>query len=1243
MRYQLPIYPLLCMMAAWLVFEVAGSNVQTLKRSNVRTGLAVLIGVTVVALTAAWAFAFHSIYLRPEPRIAASRWIFQNVPGPINLRIETGSDGTTPYNQPLPFPSGANLQPSMPYQTAFTAARDGVLKEILLPHVAAYPEQVPAQMHLSVLQNPNDTLPLASTFTSSSSDVSTALSQSATFDPPPALAANQTYYLKFEIASPKAGSISAARSACSSTALARPVNRQWMSPSRVLSRFKIPTCFPLSPRWMAHWTRLYWAARSTPTRLQPLCRKLSACTSPTSRTRPPTRRCQKPPSRETLTLPTIRAANSYTLTLDHPLPLKEGETYYLALATDLGVLSLSGSAVSNETDYDYGLPFRVDGYDAFGGLYRGDLTEQVYWDDNTDKLNRFVDTLNQTDYIFIPTNHQYAQITRLPERYPLTTYYYRELMGCPPDAEIIRCYYEAQPGDHKGRLGFDLVAVFETFPKLGNFEINDQYAEEAFTFYDHPKVLIFKKNQNFNVDEVKKSLGTVDLTTAVHLAPRDFKGYSNLMLPAARLAQQRAGGTWSQLFDYNWVWNKYPVLGLLIWYLFIFLLGLAIYPLIRLAMPGLADKGYPLSRALGLVLFGYLAWLGGSFGVPYTRTTIAIIFLLILLLGGWLAWYQRAELRGEWRQKRKYFLMIEGLFLGFFLFDLLIRIGNPDLWHPAKGGERPMDFSYLNAVIKSTSFPPYDPWFAGGYINYYYYGFVLVGTPIKLLGIVPSIAYNFVLPTLFAIVGICAFSIGWNLITGDRGQGTEDTGSSPLSLNPSPLISGLAASAFTLFLGNLGTIQMIYQKLQQMGSMGAFEWDPAISIFERMGWAAQGFAMVLKGTPLAIGYGDWYWNPSRVVPPLGGNEITEFPLFTFIYSDLHAHMIAMPLALLALSWALAVVVGRSHWRNRVTAALGLVVGGLIIGALYPSNLSDMYTYLPVALVALGYVIWRYADAPSFYKRVGLVVGAIAALTALSFVMYQPYRAWYSQVYSALDPWKGPFTPHGVLSHALVAVAVRDRLVDGLGDARMDGLDASLVAEEVKTLSGIDRRVHRPDRDCTALSAIPHEQPEFPGRERRLDRASHRGLGGCADPAPGSAGYQALRTVPDRNGVDHYNRRGIGGGARRHRAAEYHLQVLSAILVPAGRQRRSGPGMDPPSLLPMAARLARLLADRPDPAAGRRGPVYRHRHLRQGPRSLDRRSAAHARLDDLHEVCPVRRLWPADGPERRLPRHPLDAG
>ena len=589
----------------------------------------------------------------------------------------------------------------------------------------------------------------------------------------------------------------------------------------------------------------------------------------------------------------------------------------------------------------------------------------------------------------------------MPERYPLTTLYYRELLGCPSNQEIIPCYYEAK-ANRKGKLGFDLVAVFETFPKLGNFEINDQYAEEAFTFYDHPKVFIFKKNVDFNAAQVRSILSTVDLTKAVHLTPRQFAGYSNLLLPADRLASQRASGTWSDLFNYDWIQNKYPVLGLLIWYLFIFILGIATYPIIRLAMPGLADKGYPLSRALGLLIFGYIAWLAGSVGIPYVRTTIAVVFIALLVVGAILAYYQRDELREEWRTKRKYFLMIEGLFLAFFLIDLFIRIGNPDLWHPSKGGERPMDFSYFNAVIKSTSFPPYDPWFAGGYINYYYYGFVLVATPVKLLGIVPSIAYNFILPTLFGMVGICAFSIGWNLLSK-----AED---SAFSFQLSAFFAGLSATSFTILLGNLGTIQLLYNKLQELGASGsgAFSWTSTFS--QRLTWAIQGLMLTFKGATLPIGPGDWYWDPSRVIPPLGGNEITEFPLFTFIYSDLHAHMLVMPIALLAISWALSVVAGRAQWKNQLSAGLGIVIGGLIIGAVYPTNLSDAYTYLLIGVIALAYSTWRYLETESLVKRIALTVGGVIALYLLSKYMYAPYRAWYSQAYSALDPWKGPFTP-----------------------------------------------------------------------------------------------------------------------------------------------------------------------------------------------------------------------------------------
>ena len=63
-----------------------------------------------------------------------------------------------------------------------------------------------------------------------------------------------------------------------------------------------------------------------------------------------------------------------------------------------------------------------------------------------------------------------------------------------------------------------------------------------------------------------------------------------------------------------------------------------------------------------------------------------------------------------------------------------------------------------------------------GYINYYYYGYVLVGMPVKLLGITPSVAYNLVLPALFSMVGLGAFSIGWNLYVAGQALGDRQSG-----------------------------------------------------------------------------------------------------------------------------------------------------------------------------------------------------------------------------------------------------------------------------------------------------------------------------------------------------------------------------------------------------------------------------------------------------------------------------------
>ncbi len=717
-----------------------------------------------------------------------------------------------------------------------------------------------------------------------------------------------------------------------------------------------------------------------------------------------------------------------TFKLDRSVVLKKDTTYYLNLQTSGGVLLLSGGTFANETDYDWPLPFRIAGYDPFGGIYRGDLNFQVYWDDNDTKVARFESTLDQADYIIIPTNHQYGQITRIPERFPLTTVYYRELLGCPADKNIIWCYRKAEPGMFQGRLGFDLIATFEDYPTIGGLVINDQAAEEAFTFYDHPKVFIFKKSAHYSPANVQAILAGVDTSNAINLTPGQADKYKSLLLPAEQLVSQQAGGTWSDLFNRNAIYNRYPGLGVVLWYVVILLLGLLTYPLVRAALPGLADHGYPLARIAGLLLWAWFAWLAGSIGLTYSRTTIAISLVLIAVIGVWQAWRQRIELKQEFRERWKYYLLVEGVFLVFFLIDLVIRLGNSDLWHPAKGGERPMDFAYLNAILKSTSFPPYDPWFAGGYINYYYYGYVIVGTPVKLLGIVPSIAYNFILPTLFACVGVAAFSVGWNLLASAREPKAEkiqelDPSGEPLqapsekprfALFDSRFIGGISAASAMILLGNLGVVRMVYQGFQQLAAPGGLI-DKG-NIFQHIFWAIEGFFMTLIGRlHLPYGPGDWYWNPSRALPGSSGSPITEFPLFTFIYSDLHAHMIALMITVLAVAWALSVLMAKARWKNRLDLAAGFFLGALVIGAIKPTNTWDSYTYLILGAAVLAYAVWRYADVsrwqvalPETGKRLVLAAGAAAILVGASLLFYQPYTHWYllDAGYTKVYPWTG---------------------------------------------------------------------------------------------------------------------------------------------------------------------------------------------------------------------------------------------
>ncbi len=1032
MRYQMPTYPMVVIFAAWAVVtlwdlrrhkkEESAQPGESQASAHRWAGLvSLLVGGIVLATTLAWALAFSLIYSRPITRVAASEWIYQNIPGPINLHINN-QDGM--YNQPIAIPYGSTIQPGFPYQMTFTANASGTLNEVYLAHVSDAQGFQPITLNASLVDPTISEQPLmASTITvvPSTADAQTSDGYMMKFDSPIYVEAGQLYTLNLALAGGEQVLDVCGQVDLTLQTPTELITESLAGPDQCVITPGAPYSLAITPQesgLLVSVALSQLADRTPNSGLQTLVLTIG----PTGD--------EQVVATASLTADLAPGPNgmgeAYTMILDRPVTLQEGNNYSLSLGVEPGGggVMVQGSAVANEGEWDDGLPLRVDGYDAFGGIYTPGLNFNMYTDDSPDKLERFVNIYDQTEYIFISSNRQWGSLPRLPERFPMTTLHYRHLLGCPPDQTLEWCYSVAEPGMFHGDLGFELVEIFQSDPSLGPLKVNDQFAEEAFTVYDHPKVLIFRKTDDYNSQQARQILSQTNFTEIVRITPKKAAFHpANLIMTDIRRYIQSMGGTWAELFDPASWQNRYQPVGVIVWYLSVGLLGLLVYPLLRITLPGLPDHGYPLARTAGMLILAYLTWLAGSVNIPFTRLTISVVILIIALGGGFLAYRQREELRAEWKSRRRYFLTIEGLVLVFFLIFLLIRLGNPDLWHPWKGGEKPMDFSYFNAILKSTTFPPYDPWYAGGYLNYYYWGFVFVGVLVKWLGIVPSFAYNLIIPTLFSMVTMGAFSIGYNL-SHSRNKDDEPPASEsetpPATVHPArPYFIGLASAVGLTLLGNLGTLRMMVKGWEQLGVPGGL--TTSTGLFTRLMGIPSGLYQVLfQGAKMPYSLGDWYWIPSRAIPAPGDVEpITEFPMFTFLYADLHAHMIALAIAMLALGWVVAVVMGKARWRSIGAGILGLLLGGLAIGALYPTNLSDIYTYLPIGMVALGYAIFRYANVeripwlpglkPSI-KRLVLAGLGMLALAVISYGLFLPYRLWYDQAYSTIIPWFGTHTP-----------------------------------------------------------------------------------------------------------------------------------------------------------------------------------------------------------------------------------------
>jgi YYY domain-containing protein len=644
----------------------------------------------------------------------------------------------------------------------------------------------------------------------------------------------------------------------------------------------------------------------------------------------------------------------------------------------------------------------------------------LYDDDNAAKVARLSEELAKGQAVLFYSNRLYGTIPRLPQRYPISSTYYRRLFN--------------------GELGYELAYVATAYPSLFGVTLADDtfarpglpppgdaavpqpspitlnfgYADESFTVYDHPKVMVFRKVRQLTAPQIAALL--VDGAGVPSSAtPATAPAARGLLLSDEDRAVQEAGGTWRDLFDPESLANRSPSL---VWYLVVQLLGLLALPLTLLLCRGLPDGGYAFAKLLGLLGMAWLAWLAAALKLgTFTPGTILAGCALIGAASAWAVWRRRATLRARLASAAGVIAVEEALFGVAFLAFYGIRLLNPDLWHPYRGGEKPMDFAYLLAVIKSTTMPPYDPWFAGGYLNYYYYGQVIVGALIKLTGILPEVAYNLAVPLFYALLASGAFSVVYNLsesarralgmdlnLSLDYGRPadptvsyevTEEAKVTPRALSPrGPVLAGLAGAAAVALLGNLDGPTQVLDGLWNASGIAVTSPVPGVAGITA---AAIGLMHVIQGLGSMPAFD--FWRSSRMMPPT--ISITEFPFFTFLFADLHAHLLALPITVLALALAINHALG-SRGRSAASECGSLLVLGWVLGTLRWTNSWDFPTWF---LFAGGAILVGEAQRSGRLRwPETIIAGAkLLAIYGASALTFLPFARTFEQFYAGVVP------------------------------------------------------------------------------------------------------------------------------------------------------------------------------------------------------------------------------------------------
>ena len=475
---------------------------------------------------------------------------------------------------------------------------------------------------------------------------------------------------------------------------------------------------------------------------------------------------------------------------------------------------------------------------ALGAEVRVDLPSYDLPDDEA-KVRRWGEVLGSADWAILTSNRVRRTVLVNRDRFPRTGRLYKLLLN--------------------GEAGFEPVARIDRSPRLFGLIRPVQLADESFLNYDFPRVVVLRRVDEVDVDRlVDRTARPLPFLEELNATDLDRVAVQ----PLARVPF--VPGPANQLIQ------------VILWWVVLLSGGLAAWAMLLPVVRSWPDGGLGLSIVTGWVLPAWVMWIGSELGLwPVGEATATWIFLAVLVVGLVAGWRNRRLMARLWPSRRRNVLLVACVGAGVWILFCAVRAGNPAIFW----GEKPMDFSFLNAFLRAQSWPPDEPWMAGMPLHYYYFGQVLAAVPMLTAGTNPAVGYNLMSATIPAFSAVLLAALGLTLARRRR----------PITAVLLPLL--------VLLTGNLA-------------------WPRLMDLARDGRWF------------------DMWWATSRVIP---GFAIDEYPLWTALFADLHGHFIALPILLLTLLWGWLVVdlPGR-----RWLVAAGLA--GICAAALAATNPWDVF-------------------------------------------------------------------------------------------------------------------------------------------------------------------------------------------------------------------------------------------------------------------------------------------------------------